>query len=281
VEVTDVTHPSVEEVSLHLEGVLDPGDEQRVRRHLEQCAECASTAQELHRVTEQVHAAGEFSQSSQPVPPVPAEVAARVESALAQEASGRGVVDLAQRRRRRRRVLSGGLLAAAAATVVAVGLGQLMQSGGAGDAAGGTAGSVVAQQQTAPRRNTPRGGPEASALGDDGQGRSDTGLPQEAHERGLKGPDTLSLPAPPRDVALIEGVAAAHSPDRPQHDLPGCVRSALGSDLGPVASYAVRLPGGGGAPGVVVLRPSRAPTEGVLVDCRPQPHVLARRGLHP
>jgi len=287
-----VTHPSVEEVALHLEGVLDPADEQRLRAHLEHCARCAVTARDLRGVTEQLHVAARSPESA---PAMPADVAARVESALAREsddradeavpasathsagggATGATVGDLVARRRRRRRVLSGGLLAAAAATVVAVGLGQLMQSGGesAQFARGGSAGSVTAERQPARQPDTLRSGPQASALGGESLGRGRDGA------LGKQG--TLAAATRLRDAGLIEGVAAAHSPARARHDLLGCVRGALGADLGPMASYAVRLPKTGGVPGVVVLRPSRRPTEGVLVACTAPPQVLARRGLQP
>lgn len=292
-----MTHPSVEEVALHLEGVLEPGDEQRVRAHLEQCTECAATAQDLRGVTERLQAAAQPSESA---PPIPADVAARIESALGHEASARAaagtgsedvpreggavgseaVGDLAERRRRR--VLSGGLLAAAAATVVAVGLGQLTQSGGPGTAGS----SVVAEQHTgqagqgARPRDALRGPQAASPRSSADQGRHEASVKPGTKGGGPQSLSDFGLAARLGDVGLIEGVAAAHSPNRAQHDLPRCVRAALGDALGPVASYAVRLPGGGGA-GVVVLRPNRAPTVGVLVACTPQPQVLARRGLHP
>jgi len=289
-----VTHPGVEEVALHLEGVLDPADEQRVRAHLERCDECAATARDLVGVSEQLHAAARLSDPPEPVPPIPGDVAARVEYALTREADDRAVEavpaaaalaaggeasdaagdDLDARRRRRRRVLSGGLLAAAAATVVAVGLGEVMQGGGSAQVAGSAGSAPAERPQTRP--DTLRSGPEASALTDDGLGVEGLGRDDAA-----SGQRELAFAARLRDMALIEGVAAAHSPDRARHDLPACVRGALGGDLGPVASYAVRLPRSGGIPGVVVLRPSRRPTEGVLVACTAPPQVLARRGLQP
>ncbi len=298
-----MTHPSVEDVALHLEGVLGPADELRVRTHLAQCEECAVTARQLRGVTDQLHAAA----APESTPPIPADVAARVESALARESAeraagtgggagkvaasataaggtvaGRTVGDLDERRRRRRRVLSGGVLAAAAATVVAVGLGQLTQTGVTGQSASGDAGSVAAERapaQSGPRRDAARGGsPQSSALSADGQGRVGT---NESGGNAFRPTVPLPLKVAAQGAGLIEGVAAAHSPDHPGHDLPGCVRAALGDGLGPVASYSVQLPGGNGAPGVVVLRPNRAPTQGVLVACSPQPHVLARRGLRP
>jgi hypothetical protein len=297
VEVTDVTHPSVEEVALHLEGVLEHADEQRVRAHLEQCTDCAATARGLEGLTGQLHAA---AHSSEPPLPIPTDVAASIESALAREAGERGPVsgtdgapvdeagargpvdDLAERRRRRRRVLSGGLLAAAAATVVAVGLGELVQTGGG--AAGGSAESATAQGTAGRRPDSLRGPAISSSL----DAKEQTPA-QAAGEPGTGGPHGVG-PGGPRahlqgrrgdDAALIAGVAAAHAPERAQHDRPGCVRAALGDDLGPVASYAVRLPGITGPPAVVVLRPNLHPTVGVLVACTPQPRVLARHGLQP
>jgi hypothetical protein len=306
VEVTEVTHPSVEEVAEHLEGVLSPGDEQRVRAHLDECAECAATARELAAVTERLRA------SAAAVPPIPGDVAARVEAALAEQAReprasadrdvptghagvSRGVRpthqlrgpgeadDLEERRRRRRRVLSGGLLAAAAATVVAVGVGEMVQSGlsGSGDAAQESA-------VTADRGAAGAGDPPA-----DRPGARSGGGPQVAQapraEAGSLAKDRSEPPAF-RDrraelglAGLVQGVAAAHTPARPRHDRADCVAAALGDGAGAsVASYSVDLPGAVGVGGaVVVLRPSDAPTVGLLLECTPRPRVLLRRGLAP
>lgn len=286
-----MTHPSVEEVALHLEGMLDPADERRVRAHLEDCPECTATARDLRGVTGHLQAA--------PLPAIPDAVAARVESALAQEAAKRGagtdasavqvaaegtaprqaVGDLAARRRRRRRVVSGGLLAAAAATVVAVGLGQLMQGGS--DGAAGSA-QLSAESRPGPQRGSAGRGPQASALDEGDQSHAAPPKPRGPQAfRGNRLPGLTDRVLGPRAAGLIEGVAAAHSPNQAPHQLAGCVRAALGGDLGPVASYAVPLPGQAGVRGVVVLRPNRTPTEGVLIACTSQPQVLARRGLRP
>jgi hypothetical protein len=279
VEVTEVTHPSVEEVAEHLEDLLPPAEQTRVRTHLQECEACATLARRLGEVSQALRTAGAVA------PPAPAEVSARVEEALGREAQRRAggaepgtpVAGLDERRRRRR-VLSGGLLAAAAATVVAVGLGQLGQTGVSGDSAAPAAGSAVrsgGQREQAGR-----------AAAEQGDALSSARAPRATHGRraaeGNSG-DVSSF-GPLRQslrlggISLVEGVAAAHTPAAPAHDRRGCVRAALGADAGLLPSYAVQVPGGHG-PGAVVLRPEGAPTVGVLVACAPRPRVLLRHEL--
>jgi hypothetical protein len=285
VEVTDVTHPSVDEVALHLEGLLAPADERRVGAHLRDCAECAATARDLEALPEALRAAADTA-----APPIPAEVAERIKAAVAREAAVRAgdgpgtrdappeedVPSLAERRTRRRRALGAGLLAAAAATVVAVGLGELVQTGGQGDAVSGQA-----QQESAVAGARPAG-----PSGERGHALSPDGAPRRQQNRGLStsGADD---DAGSRLAGLVEGVAVAHDPDRARHERGACVRTALGlpdaadgGGAGAVASYAVRLATPSGAvPGAVVLRPSGAPTEGLVVACDRPPRVLLRHGL--
>jgi hypothetical protein len=264
VEVTDVRHPGADDVALHLEGQLAPADEQRVAAHLRECADCAALAGDLAALPEALRTAAD------PPPPMPEQVAHRIQAALAREA---GVASLDERRTRRRRVLGAGLLAAAAATVVAVGLGELVQNTGSGGSA-----SSGAQQESAVAGRRPtrplHERQDAAALGADG-----TRPRQQQGDLGVAG---ASLRARSALAGLVEGVAAAHTPERARYDRDACVRTALGltggGAVGSLASYAVELPGRG-VPGAVVLRPSRAPAEGLVVSCGPRPQVLLRHGL--
>lgn len=254
-----MTHPSVEEVAEHLAGVLEPRQEERVRAHLEHCNPCAATAGDLAEVPDRLRRAAATT------PQMPPDLASRIDTALAEESrhrTGRATGDdaLQQRRRRRRRVAAGGLLAAAAATVVAVSVGDLLQTGSGNGATGGSAGSAATAQRPSGR---------------------------DAAQEDLRGPtrpDELGGPAIAGErlagAGLVDAVAERHVPGSPRHDRPACVSAALGRTVPAAASYAVRLPrGGNGSPGVVVLRPSDAPIEGLLVACAPQPRVLLRRGL--
>jgi hypothetical protein len=277
-------HPSVEQVAEHLEGLLEDAAARRVGEHLRHCARCADVARDLDALPDALRAAAVETT------PMPEHVSDRVRAAIAAEAARdragsppstpsapsapsapSGVTTLPDRRRRRR-LAAGGLLAAAAATVVAVGLGQMLQGGGPGQAgqaspAESPAGVTALEEDAradAPRAARPTAGPRAAA------GRLDAGLGRSPERRAF--------------AALVRGAAAAYSPAAPRQDRQRCADAALGrAAAGPGAAYsayAVRLPAPlRGVPGVVVLRPSAAPTRGVLVACAPQPRVLLRVAL--
>jgi anti-sigma factor RsiW len=293
-----VTHPSAEEVAEHLEGLLGPDDDRRVREHVAGCADCAATVAALTGVS------GSLRRAADEIPPIPADVEIRVRDAIAAESArasaggaeptaepadepvagrvaaspvpesevhaGPAVTPLDQRRRRRR-ALAGGLLAAAAATVVVVGVGEVLGGGGAGDlAVSEQAGSAGGQAESDAR-------PLESAAGRPGVA---------ADERGpLTLPGLGAQDQPGRDqelsfsgVALVESIADRHRPEAAGSERAGCVRSVLGDGARSAASYAVTLPGGS-TPGAVVLRPGDSPTVGLLLDCGPRPALVLRHTL--
>jgi hypothetical protein len=270
-----VSHPSTEELAEHLEGVLDPPSDDRVRAHLQDCAECAATARELAAAGERLREAAEHP------PPMPEHVVRRLEAALAAESRARsdggGATSLHDRRRGRRRLATTGLLAAAAVTVAAVGLGEVLSGGGGSDgqAAGGSAGRLDSAELQ-----------QEQAGGDAGTSAAPPGVAPRAQDQ-PSGPDRLG------GAAVIAGVAARHEPGTRRHERARCVDVALqGVVVGgpapsdadaPLASYAVDVPapGGGTTPGAVVLRTTDAPVEGLLVACEPRPRVVLRRDLRP
>lgn len=83
-------HIDTETLSDHAEGLLDPGREAVVREHLAQCAECTGTLGQLADVRSVL--------SSLPPPPVPEDVAARLEATLAQAQQERAEVTPPQSR---------------------------------------------------------------------------------------------------------------------------------------------------------------------------------------
>lgn len=289
-----MNHPDVDQVAELLAGLLPAPEERRLREHLAGCADCARLAQQLEDVSGVLRAEGQVTT------PIPEDVAHRLDSVLADELHRReaesepaharadsapdddvpaaGVTSLAQRRTRRRRALAGGLLAAAAVTVAAVGLVEMMGSGGSAQL--GSAGSAdVASRE--PQSSGPQVA-AGSAPGIEGAPKGRHDLSQDGLEAGPNLFRALS------DRNLIAVVARGHDPGSSRLDRAACVRTALGggADLGSVASYAVRMApdvgrGRGGVPGAVVLRPTSAPTEGLLVACSPRPHVVLRRGLSP
>jgi hypothetical protein len=292
-----VTHPDVEQVADLLGGLLPRAEARRVRDHLAGCAECARVARQVEDVTAALHA------EAQVTPRVPDDVARRLDAALAAEVherataaeadeaeggvtrdevyAGSGVTSLAQRRVRRRRAMAGGLLAAAAVTVAAVGLGGMLGSGGSSQLESAAGGSTETAAQDAASQHP--GAFSSSSRAPGTPTGPDVALEQDRSDEAFGAAELGNL----RERSLIAAVAGRHVPGSTHLDHPDCVRSALGAgaDAGSVASYAVRLPqpgrGRAGTPAAVVLRPLTAPTEGLLVACSPQPHVVLRRGLGP
>lgn len=209
-----MTHPGVEEVADHLEGLLEAEHDQRVRTHLEQCAACAAVARDLAAAADVLRAA-----AADP-PPMPAPLAQRVDEAIAAESRQRAaepgtpVTALADRRTRRRRRLAGGLLAAAAATVVGVAIGEMQPLDGAGGDAATQAESGVAAEQRAPRASTPqsdqafRGGQGQQDALRDGPPAAAARKPDAAQDSGER--KALRALGPSRNPAdLVERVADA------------------------------------------------------------------------
>ncbi|HEX2175407.1 MAG TPA: zf-HC2 domain-containing protein [Nocardioidaceae bacterium] len=269
-----MTHPSVEQVADYLEGVLGTDEQDRVRAHLEECEACTATSRDLATMPQTLRTAAATT------PPMPEQVAARLQAVLADEARRRprpvAVSDLAGRRQRRRRALTGGLLAAAAVTVVAIGLGEVVGTDGGGSAGeSAVSGRAPADAADPGRPNAGRPGPDGAPAQRRGPG---VAIAPEARRGRGDSPEPFLRGLTPAE--LIDAVAASHVPGTVRRDRPACVDAALGGGARTAAAYAVRLPAGsGGTRGLVVLRPGVAPTEGVLLACDPPPRVLLRRGL--
>lgn len=111
--------------------LLPPGDDRSARAHVDGCAECTSVLQALERTGSELRWLAPIS--------MPADVAARIDAALAAE---RTVVSLSQRRDRRRRRQQ--LLGIAAAGVIVLGGGGVLISQLGDDSPGGDS-SVAAE----------------------------------------------------------------------------------------------------------------------------------------
>jgi hypothetical protein len=126
-------HPDVVDLAEYAEGVLDAARQSEVELHVRECPDCAETVADLAGLPETLAQA--------PVPPLPTEVAARLDRAIAAEASARAATPPAASRstvvpiRPRGRWLKPVL--AAAAVIGVIGLAVPVFNGGSDDAGGG------------------------------------------------------------------------------------------------------------------------------------------------
>lgn len=143
----DGPHLDLDAIADLEEGLTDPADAGRQRAHLDGCAACGDTRARL--------AATRASLAGLPAEPMPADVAARLDTALA--AAGGTIVPAALERKRvwtRHPTVAGFAAAAAVAAVVgAVVVGSLQHSDTTGSAAG--ANSQALPTRSAPRDNFP------------------------------------------------------------------------------------------------------------------------------
>ncbi|MFI6583309.1 anti-sigma factor family protein [Embleya sp. NPDC050493] len=245
-------HIDVEVLSDLVEGLLDPEQATAVHAHLAECAECRDTRDALAEVRELLGA--------QPAEPMPADVVARIDDALALAALppprpaeapsvgiprtsvpaaaappaptaaphasdhgfDHGVVHLdAARRRRRRGPL---LLAAAAVAAVALGVTVLVGTGGDDDGA---------HKPTAAKDNSavsaPQGADRPAPSGKAGEqpgAKSEAQTPELPQRPSIAAPREYTAARLPEQVAqlLRRGTAT------PLVDLPGCVAAAIGPD---------------------------------------------------
>jgi Putative zinc-finger len=130
-------HPDVVDLAEYAEGVLNAARRSEVELHVRECPDCAETVADLAGLPETLAQA--------PIPPLPTEVAERLDRAIAAEASARAATPPAAARstvvpmRPRRRWLKPVLAAAAAIGVI--GLAVPVFNGGSDDAGGESAAS--------------------------------------------------------------------------------------------------------------------------------------------
>jgi hypothetical protein len=218
-------HIDVEVLSDLVEGLLPPEREAELAAHLAGCAECRDTQDALAQIRELL--------GDQPVEPMPADVVARIDGALALAAlppprpaeaprpvvptardhdapSGTVSLDAARRRRRRR----GPLLLAAAAAVAAVVIGVTVIGGGGDDDRKHSADRSAGAPAAAPSPSAspkPAERPGAGPAQDSPQAPN-AAAPHAYSDAGLPEQITRLLGARPTDL----------------HSLPACVSTALG-----------------------------------------------------
>ncbi|MFF7248605.1 anti-sigma factor family protein [Embleya sp. NPDC008237] len=244
-------HIDVEVLSDLVEGLLDPEQATAVHAHLAECAECRDTRDALAEVRELL--------GGQPAEPMPADVIARIDDALAlaalppprpaeapsvgiprtsvpaapappapttaphasEHAFDHDVVHLdAARRRRRRGPL---LLAAAAVAAVALGVTVLV---GTGDDDG-------AHKPTAAKGNSavsaPQGADRPAPSGKAGEqpgAKSEAQTPETPQRPSIAAPREYTAAGLPEQVAQL----LRRTPATPLADLPDCVAAAIGPD---------------------------------------------------
>jgi len=133
-------------------GLLDPGPAREVVTHLDSCVDCRGVREDLAELSTQLAGA--------PVPPMPTDVAIRIDAALRRAAEQRdeGTGDTAESRviplaSRRRRWLAP-LMAAASAVVGLAVVGQVVNNQSGGDGAASTAGGGSDAAESEPEAAT-------------------------------------------------------------------------------------------------------------------------------
>jgi anti-sigma factor RsiW len=162
-------HPDVVDLAEYAEGVLDASRQSAVEQHVRECDDCAATLAGLAGLPQTLAQA--------PVPPLPTDVADRLDRAIADEASARASKPADRPRptvvpiRERRRWLAPVLVAAAVIGVIGIAVPALDNgTGGSSDDSsastaneqGGAAGSSRASSQD--KAVKPRGTPELSTV---------------------------------------------------------------------------------------------------------------------
>jgi len=161
-------HPDVVDLAEYAEGVLDASRQSAVEQHVRECDDCAATLVELAGLPETLAQA--------PVPPLPADVADRLDRAIADEASARASKPADKPRpnvvpiRERRRWLAPVLVAAAVIGVIGIAVPALDNgTGGSSDSSASSAdeqGSAAGSSRSSSQDKAvkPRGTPELSTV---------------------------------------------------------------------------------------------------------------------
>ena len=266
-------HPDVVDLAEYAEGVLDAARQSEVELHVRECPDCAETVADLAGLPEALAQA--------PVPPLPTEVAARLDRAIAAEASARAATPSAAARstvvpmRPRRRWLKPVL--AAAAVIGVIGLAVPVFNGGSGiDDSGDSAAS-----------SSDDSGESLAESGGDGQAPD-----SDAYADGQ--PPALSSDTFGRDVAdafvagktksayrlYAPGLATeAGVPPRYHHAVQGLCPSPTDADRSSGRVEAIRLDG---IPAHLLIRRTGTHTDAIAFTCDgPDAQVLATATLTP
>jgi hypothetical protein len=205
------THPEPAEIAALGADLLPAEGAARLRDHLAHCTSCAEIDSDLAAVSREL--------DELPSPPLPDDVAARIDSALAAEAAA-GSFHVKQRRRWPRMAL------AAAAALVAVGLG----------------GALL---QALPEIDSGTGSAEDAAAAESGHGdvqAADPSLETQVRELlAAAEPDRREAADAPDTLSSTEATEDGPSPGAqaepsPHAALPSCVREAIARAEAPLAA---------------------------------------------
>ncbi|MGP3967857.1 anti-sigma factor family protein [Streptomyces sp. 6N223] len=235
------THPDPAEIAALDAELLPPDEAAALRDHLADCAHCAAVLADLHALSAELNAI--------PSPPIPADVAARLDATLMAEAAAATVsreTSTVRPRRWPRMAL------AAAAALVALGLGGTLiqtadlgaspESAGGGDAA--TDESLQGELGAAESADDPLAGEVRRLLAGDGATTLDSQSDEEPTEQETE-----------RDLTTVP--------------LPPCVWNAIGRTEEPLAASEERF-GGRDAYVVVLAHPrdsDQVDAYAVAADC--------------
>ncbi len=252
-----MSHVDLDQVADLDGGVLSPEQERAVRGHLETCDECSHLLERVRKVHDLL--------TAEPIPPLPAAVAARLDESLAaavRDREARTRVVSLDRARSRRHAWTSRLLAAAVGLVVVGGGAYVAQ-----DVLGSNASSdSAASRDAGAAGRTPQAGPAAPA---EGFGPM---LNLDSRDDDLKSQLQGALIDTPRVYNSLKTDTTAGSRSGPV--APGCVSSAL-ADQRPASWFSYRVTFDS-RPAVLVL--SRARSSNVkawVVECQPTPIVSA------
>jgi hypothetical protein len=250
-----MSHVDLDQVADLDGGVLSPEQERAVRGHLETCDECSQLLERVREVHDLL--------TAEPIPPMPAAVAARLDESLAaavRDREARTRVVSLDRARSRRHAWTSRLLAAAVGLVVVGGGAYVAQ-----DVLGSNGSSYNAtSQEAAAAGRTAHAGPAVPDVGVP----SNLKLHGDALKPQLKsafGSDLLAL------SGLKNGQADPMTLDRVD---PRCVSAALGSRT-PASWTSYRVTFDSRAAVLVLSPEGRARVKVWVVECQPTPIVSA------
>ncbi len=214
--MADLTrHPDVVDLAEYAEGTLDTSRQAAVDQHVRECADCTGTLADLAGLPETL--------AQVPVPPLPAEVADRLDRAIAAEASARTagpsaspdstVVPMRPKRRWLTPVL------AAAAVVGVIGLAVPVLNS-ASDSGSDDAGGSVAESSDESAQESAQGGARGGGTEDQSSPRSSETVPKLQREAAALSSATFG-----------KDVANTFFPDQNKRPVPG--GQAAVTDLDP------------------------------------------------
>lgn len=262
-------HPDVVDLAEYAEGVLDASRQAAVDEHVRECADCAATLAELAGLSDTL--------AQTPVPPLPADVANRLDRAIAAEATTRAsetthkpssnVVPIRERRRWLAPIL------AAAAVIGVIGIAVPVLNNGSDSSSESSAGSAADS-----------GAQSADESGSAGnRALSEGNGPPAAPHGGVPALSSANFGGDVADHFYTDDYQARTRPMSPKpHDE---VQTAQGKGLCPAAADA-DLPQGrvsaitlDGQPAYLLLEPG-ATIEAVAFTCQgAQAEVLASASL--